>query len=362
VSKLGARQFLQSYTLAAKTSGNDDEALGNHIDHDYTVVLNGFSGRLTPAFINAFKAEHARDSEYIVPDDIVHAYAEQQSPPSWGLTRVSEHQLDLSAAYRYPDNAGEGVDVWVVDTGIVPTHTDFGGRAQMVKSFVDGEDAVDLNGHGTHCAGTIGSLTYGVAKKAQLRGVKVLDAQGSGTDSSVIAGIDYVAQNVRKGHTVLSMSLGGSSTPALDDAVNAAVNAGVVVVVAAGNDGSDACQTSPAGAKQAFAVAASDNTDTSADFTNNGKCVKVYAPGVDITSLWMGADGATNTISGTSMATPHVAGVAASLMSQKSYDTPADVYADLQALATKDALTSVPADTLNLLLFNGVSDQTALTA
>jgi len=235
-----------------------------------------------------------------------------------------------------------------------------GNGAKLIKSFVTGESNTDMNGHGTHCAGTIGSKTYGVAKAANLFGVKVLNGQGSGTYADVISGIQFVAQSVRPGKTVMSMSLGGPKAQSVDDAIEAAITAGVVAIVAAGNESQDACDVSPAGAPSVFTVGASDNTDTVADFSNFGKCVEIFAPGVDITSLWKGRNGATNTISGTSMATPHVAGVAALLMSQKTYASPKDVYAALKAFGTAGKLKSMP-DTAspNLLLYNGYSSTPA---
>jgi len=228
----------------------------------------------------------------------------QDKPPSWGLPRVSERKLDLTKPYVYPDSAGDGVKVYVVDTGVQDTQSDFGGRAKLIKSFVTGEANTDMNGHGTHCSGTIASKTYGVAKKVSLFGVKVLNGQGSGQYSDVIAGINYVTGLAKVGKTVMSMSLGGPKSQAVDDAIVAAIKAGVVAVVAAGNDGGDACQGSPSGAPGVLAVGATDNTDTIANFSNKGKCVGIFGPGVDITSLWKGADGATNKISGTSMAPP----------------------------------------------------------
>jgi len=225
----------------------------------------------------------------------------------------------------------------------------------MAKSFIPGEDDVDMNGHGTHVSGTIGSTTYGVAKQVNIFGVKVLDAQGSGSDSDVLAGINYVTGVVRPGKTVINMSLGGGKSQSIDDAVTAAAKAGVVVIVAAGNDGNDAdaCQGSPSGASGAFAVGATDNTDTLADFSDAGSCVKILAPGVNITSLWLSDDSATNTISGTSMATPHVVGVAALLMSQKSYTTAQAVYDDLTATAGQNAIQNVPSGTVNAIVYNG---------
>jgi subtilisin family serine protease len=255
----------------------------------------------------------------------------------------------------YPDSAGAGVDVWVVDTGLFAAHAEFGGRATLVKSFVDGETTPDGNGHGSHCSGTIGSHTYGVAKKATLKGVKVLNSGGSGTWSAVISGVDFVAKNVRKGKTVMSMSLGGGKNQALNDAMNNAVKAGVVAIVAAGNNAGDACQISPASAEHAFAVGATDNADNMASFSNRGKCVKIFAPGVNVMSVWNTA-GSTKTISGTSMATPHVAGVAASLMSRKDYNSPQEVYAALASLGTKNVVKGLPAGTVNLMLYNDMSN------
>jgi len=330
---------------------------GNAVKYEYhPKFLNGFSGLFTQAFIASLLKDHASSIEYIVPDGVAHTMDETQNkPPSWGLTRVSEHKLNLAEPFVYPDEAGNGVDVYVVDTGIQANHTDFGGRAKFVKSFVTGEEDTDMNGHGTHCAGTIGSKTYGVAKYARIFGVKVLNGQGTGSWSDVIAGISFAATDKTNGSgpRVISMSLGGGKNQAVDDAVTNASKAGVNVIVAAGNNyGQSACDLSPAGATGAFAVAASDNTDHIASFSNNGPCVKVVAPGVNIMSLWKGANGATNTISGTSMATPHVAGVAATFLSKGKYATPADLYAALQKAGTKDVVQGLNSTTINLMIYN----------
>ena len=223
----------------------------------------------------------------------------------------------------------------------------------MLTSFIAGEANTDLNGHGTHIAGTIGSKTYGVAKKATLYGVKVLNGQGSGSWSGVIAGINYVVKNAVPGKTIINMSLGGSKSQALNDAVDAAYAAGVVVIVAAGNDAGDAALVSPAGASGAFAVGATDNTDTLASFSNRGKAVRLFAPGVNITSLWKGANGATNTISGTSMASPRVAGITALFMANKQYTSAAAVYADLINLSTPNVIKRVDVNTPNRLAYDG---------
>jgi subtilisin family serine protease len=326
----------------------------NLIKYNYdATVFNGVAGTFTPAFLDELKRQHPNDVAYIAEDGKRHIVGSQRNPPSWGLTRVGEHDLNLSLPYAYPDVAGEGVDVWVIDTGVQDTHTDFGGRAKLVKSFVANETATDLNGHGTHCSGTIGSATYGVAKKASIFGLKVMNGKGEGEDSDLIAAVQYVVQNVRKGKTVISMSLGGPKTQPIDDAMNAAVAQGVVAIVAAGNDGADACEYSPAGASAVLAVGATDRTDTIASFSNYGKCVGIFGPGVNIKSLWKGREGATNTISGTSMATPHVAGVAALYMSAKDYNSPQEVYDALKAAATKGVIKELPdSDSPNSLVFN----------
>jgi len=339
------QSFLHSFASAGKSDPNS-------IKHTYRAsFFNGVAGKFTDEFLEQYKKAHPNDIEYIEEDGLMYAFGSQASPPSWGLTRVSQRTLDLSKPFLYPDSGGEGVDVYIVDTGISPTHPDFEGRATMAKSFVEGEEAIDLNGHGTHVAGTIGSKTYGIAKKANLFGVKVLDAGGSGTYSDVIAGINFVAEKVRQGKTLINMSLGGPKAQSVDDAVVAAVKAGVVVIVAAGNSYGDACRYSPANVKEAVTVGATDNKDAMAGFSNSGSCVDISAPGVDIKSLWLGSNGETNTISGTSMATPHVVGVAALLMNQRQYSTPEEVAAELKKTATKDVITKVKSGTPNLLLF-----------
>jgi len=315
-------------------------------------IFNGIAGTFTQDFLDTFRKEHPGAIDYVEEDGKVHALGTQASPPSWGLTRVSEKKLDLAQPFLYPDSAGAGVDVYIIDTGVQANQTDFDGRAQMAKSFVATEEATDMNGHGTHVAGTIGSRTYGIAKKVNIFGVKVLDADGSGEFSDVVAGIQFVTQQVRAGKTVINMSLGGPKSQSVDDAAVAAVKAGVVVIVAAGNDyGGDACQSSPSGAAGVLAVGATDNTDKMADFSNIGTCVGIFAPGVDITSLWMGANGATNKISGTSMATPHVVGVAALMMGQKQYPTVASVVSALKSASTTGVITGLDTASPNALLY-----------
>ncbi|KAK9762391.1 hypothetical protein K7432_011908 [Basidiobolus ranarum] len=314
-----------------------------------------YAGSLSNSLVKEFRKNS--DIEYIEPEQIFTASAIQQSPPSWGLARIAQRKpLNGTQVYNYPDSAGEGVDVYIIDTGVSVKHVDFEGRATLPISFVDGEATEDLNGHGTHVSGTIGGKTYGVAKKVRLIGVKVLGGDGSGTTSGVISGIDWVANQAKSTgrKSVANMSLGGGNSDALNDAITAAVKAGVSFIVAAGNESQDACNVSPANGASAFAVGATTITDAEADFSNFGKCVKIFAPGVDITSAWIGSETATNKISGTSMASPHVAGIAALYLSQKSIQTPSDLYSALVSHATKDVITGLSKDTLNLLAYNSV--------
>lgn len=291
-----------------------------------------------------------------------------QTGATYGLGRVS-HRAKGTTSYIYDTTAGSGVKVYVVDTGILTTHSQFGGRATFGANFISGSPDTDENGHGTHCAGTIGGSTYGtsscyygssgwlitclgVAKKVSLVAVKVLDGDGSGTNSGVISGIQWVANNAPAG-SVLSMSLGGSYSAAVNNAVAAAVTKGVTVVVAAGNDGEDASNSSPASTPSAITVGAIDSTDAKPSFSNYGSILDIFAPGVNVLSSWIGSNSATNTISGTSMATPHVAGMAAYLIALEGLSSPAAVVSRLKALATSGKITSAGSGSPNLILYNG---------
>lgn len=282
-------------------------------------VFDGVAGEFDEEFIKMYAFANRKDIEYIEEDLEVKALAlSTQSNPPWGLKRIS--QLTKSGPdYTYDSRAGVGVAVYVIDTGIDIVNPDFEGRAKSGTSFITGKDSNDENGHGTHCAGIIGGKLYGVAKNANLVAVRVLDANGSGSTSGVIAGINWAVQNCR-GKCVISMSLGGGYSNALNTAVDNAYKAGIVSVVAAGNSNANACNYSPSSTATAITVGATDSTDARASYSNYGSCVDLYAPGSSITSDWL--LNKTNTISGTSMATPHVAGIAALVLSAKSISAP----------------------------------------
>lgn len=314
------------------------------VTHVFSHVLNGFSARLDSAQLDHLR--HDPDVVQVAQAATVHTMA-TQSGADWGLDRL-DAASGLDQKYTY-EHTGKGVTAYVIDTGIDPANADFGGRASVAFDATGG-DGKDCNGHGTHVAGTIGGTKYGVAKDVTLKAVRVLDCQGSGSDADVVAGMDWVAQHAQK-PAVANMSLGGSKSATIDAAAKKLTDAGVFLAVAAGNDGADACDGSPAGADGVLAVAASDRSDASADFTDYGKCVKVYAPGVDIASDWL--KGGTNTISGTSMATPHVVGVAA-LYKEANGDGSQSAVTDwITSHATKDAVSGAPSGTPNLLLNTG---------
>jgi len=302
-----------------------------------TTVLNGFAAALTAEQACAFKLRP--NIENIELDGVVTASAVQLGA-TWGLDRIDQTSLPLNTNYEYT-TTGSGVTAYVIDTGIQLNHPDFSPAATNGFDAFGGTGE-DCNGHGTHVAGTIGGTRYGVAKDVALVAVRVLNCKGSGTNSSVIAGIDWVATN-KVGNSVANMSLGGSASTALDTAVTKLINAGVTVVVAAGNSTQDACRTSPARVKAAITVAASDQNDVFASFSNWGSCVDIIAPGVAITSAWIGS--ATSTISGTSMAAPHVAGAIARNLSANR--------ADIQVLtdAASNKIKSLPRKTVNKLLY-----------
>jgi subtilisin family serine protease len=279
---------------------------------------------------------------------------ETQPDATWGIDRIDQRDLPLSGTYTYNTTAS-GVNVYVIDTGVRTSHSEFGGRATIGTDTVgDGQNGNDCNGHGTHVAGTTAGSTYGVAKGASVVGVRVLDCNGSGTISGVVAGVDWVTANAAK-PAVANMSLGGSASDALDASVRNSVASGVSYALAAGNGDflgfpQDACTVSPARVTEAITVGATDNTDTRASFSNYGTCVDVFAPGVDVTSAWKDDDSATNTISGTSMASPHTAGVAALYLADHPDASPTEVRDALVANATSDKVQDPMAGSPNKLL------------
>lgn len=348
------------------------------LKHTYNIIdgLMGYSGHFDEETLEQIRRHP--DVDYIEKDSIVHTmgdddYETEKNAP-WGLARIS-HRDSLSFStwnkYLYSADGGEGVDVYVIDTGTNTKHVDFEGRAHWGKTIPQNDADEDGNGHGTHCSGTVAGKKYGVAKKANVYAVKVLRSNGSGTMSDVVKGVEYavLAHNdaKKKGKkgwkgSAANMSLGGGKSTTLDLAVNAAVDAGIHFAVAAGNDNADSCNYSPAAAAKAVTVGASTLLDERAYFSNFGKCNDIFAPGLNILSTWIGSEHATNTISGTSMASPHIAGLLAYYLSlQPSSDsayavadiTPAKLKANIIAIGTKKALTDVPSNTANVLAWNG---------
>ncbi|MGW6681611.1 S8 family peptidase [[Kitasatospora] papulosa] len=322
---------------------------GATLQRTYKSAINGFSASgLSETEAKRLAADPAVSK--VVQNKKFHIDATQDNPPSWGLDRIDQAETAGDGAYTYPDAAGGDVTAYVIDTGVRVTHKDFEGRATSGFDAVDNdEDADDGNGHGTHVAGTIAGAAHGVAKKAKIVAVRVLDDAGSGTTEQVVAGIDWVTAN-HEGPSVANMSLGGGADPALDAAVQKAIASGVTFAVAAGNESSDAGEGSPSRVPEAITVASSTEDDEQSSFSNFGSVVDIYAPGSDITSAWNDSDDATNTISGTSMATPHVVGAAAVYLGGHPDATPEEVAKALTDGATPDAISNATEGTANKLL------------
>ncbi|KOG29620.1 S8 family peptidase [Streptomyces resistomycificus] len=315
---------LKGATKAPSAAGKDlAEKYGARISHTYDTVLNGYAVRANERQARLLAADPGVAS--VTQDTRVTLDHVQKNPPSWGLDRVDQANRPLDRRYTSPDSAGAGVTAYVIDTGIRTGHRDFAGRASHGWDFVGGDrSAGDGNGHGTHVAGTIAGSRYGVAKKAKVVAVRVLDNAGAGTTAQVIAGIDWVTRNARK-PAVANLSLGGYHNAQLDAAVRNSIASGVTYTVAAGNDGMPASLYSPAHVREAITVGATDGKDTRASFSNHGPALDLFAPGVSITSASHRADTAVVTSSGTSMASPHAAGAAALYLADHRKATPAQV-------------------------------------
>ncbi|WP_322938167.1 S8 family peptidase [Nocardioides bizhenqiangii] len=319
---------------------------GGRITHQYRTALNGFSAKLPDRAVQALRANPA--VAYIEADRRVSIDGDQAGA-TWGLDRVDQRNLPLNSNYHY-DATGSGVKAYIIDTGVLTTHSEFTGRTAAGYSAIGGTPT-DCNGHGTHVAGTVGGTTYGVAKAVTIIPVRVLDCSGNGTDSGVIAGIDWVTSHHTSGPAVANMSLGGGVSTALDTAVANSINDGVFYAVAAGNDyGANACNGSPSRVAAAVTVGSTTSTDARSDFSNIGSCLDIFAPGSSIKSAWYTSSTATNTISGTSMATPHVAGAAALYLQAHAAASPSSVSTWLTSNATTGKVTNPGTGSPNRLL------------
>ncbi|EFL42816.1 peptidase, S8A (subtilisin) subfamily [Streptomyces griseoflavus Tu4000] len=336
--------------LKARSAAGKDlvERYGGSVRKTFGSALNGYTAALSAAGARRLAADPAVAS--VEQNQRVSATDTTQSGAPWGLDRIDQTSLPLSGTYTYPDSAGSGVTAYVIDTGVRITHQQISGRAAYGYDAVDGDTtASDGNGHGTHVATTIAGSTYGVAKKAKIVAVRVLDNNGSGTTAGVIAGIDWVTAN-HSGPSVANLSLGGGASTTLDTAVRNSIASGVTYAVAAGNSSANASSYSPARVTEALTVGATTSTDARASYSNYGSVLDIFAPGSSITAGWHTSDTATSTISGTSMATPHVAGAAAVYLAGHTSATPAQVASALVNGATTGKVTGPGSGSPNRLL------------
>ncbi|MEO8379055.1 MAG: S8 family serine peptidase [Acidobacteriota bacterium] len=352
--KIADRYIVVLEDRTASVDAVADELVTKHRgrkDKVFTHALKGFSANLSEK--EAMALANDPRVAYVEEDGIV-SIDTTQSGATWGIDRIDQANLPLSGTYVY-NATGSGVKAYIIDTGINTAHNEFGGRAINGYDAIDGSlPAADCNGHGTHVSGTVGGTTYGVAKGVTLVAVRVLDCAGSGTDSGVIAGIDWVtADHAAGAPAVANMSLGGGVSTALDDAVRRSISDGVTYALASGNDNANACNSSPSRVAEGITVNSSTSTDARSSFSNWGTCTDIFAPGSSITSAWYSSNTATNTISGTSMATPHVTGAAALYLQGNPSASPATVANALISNATLNKITSPGTGSPNRLLYTG---------
>ncbi|VAX44432.1 Extracellular serine proteinase precursor [Acinetobacter calcoaceticus] len=324
---------------------------GGKVLQSYDTVLKGFAIYLPDTAATAFVEAMKKNPQVlsVENDTVMKIDVTTQSNPDWGLDRVDQKALPLNSTYSY-SQTGSGTTAYIVDTGILSSHQQFSGRVQAGYTAIsDGKGTTDCNGHGTHVAGTVGGSAYGIAKNVSLVPVRILGCDGSGASSNVIAGLDWILKNGKK-PAVVNMSLGGDASASLDSAVENLFNNGYVMVVAAGNSNTDACNSSPARVSKAITVAATDNTDTRANYSNYGSCVDIFAPGSQINSAWIGSNTATKVLNGTSMATPHVAGVVAEMLQSAPTATPQTISTNLVNQASSNVVKN-PSGSPNRLLY-----------
>lgn len=348
VLESGDKRGVKAQSFVSSASADLARASGGSVLRTFNSALNAAVMRVPERGLRALQRD--KRVVYIEQDRVVSIDATQTNA-TWGLDRVDQRDRPLDGSYTY-NASGAGVNAYIVDTGILLSHNDFSGRANAGFTAInDGNGTNDCNGHGTHVAGTVGGSTWGVAKDVELWAVRVLGCNGSGTNSGVIAGVDWVAANAQL-PAVANMSLGGGSSTALDDAVRSAISSGVTFVVAAGNDNANACNGSPNRVAEAITTGSSTSSDSRSSFSNWGSCVDIFAPGSSITSTWINGNNSTNTISGTSMAAPHVAGAAALYLAANSTAAPTEVFNALVSNATTGRLSSLNGSP-NRLLYTG---------
>ncbi|MEU7570675.1 S8 family serine peptidase [Micromonospora sp. NPDC049240] len=342
---VGAANSRTARTAVPERAAGLAKRYGGSVATVWSAALTGYNAKMSIGQARRLAADPA--VAYVEQDRRVTVQG-TQTGATWGLDRIDQRSLPLNSTYTYP-NTATNVRAYIIDTGIRTTHSQFGGRATWGTNTVDSNNT-DCNGHGTHVAGTVGGSTYGVAKGVRLIAVKVLNCSGSGSTAGVVNGVNWVTSNAVK-PAVANMSLGGGVSTTLDNAVANSISSGITYALAAGNSNANACNSSPARVASAITVGSTTSTDARSSFSNYGTCVDIFAPGSSITSSWNSSDSATNTISGTSMASPHVAGAAALVLSANPSYTPAQVASYLTSNATTGKVTSPGTGSPNRLLF-----------